>query len=288
MTADAVAVPSFADVDDAMSSWRQGDCTLGEQWFAYRILPERPLTENSHRAVSQDASAYLPEEKVLGFAVLTQTCDVVRTCTARPYVEVCPLVEVDEHVMSLTERGEHRRYAYIPMMASRNLVADLDRTMTVEKPVVAQWERMPGWSTDAEIRAFAETLTRKRSRFAFPDDFTALAGKLQKRLREKHDKGTPEGDALRALREVRIQASPSWDEPSVTLTFWFIRRDDDLDHQGKDWSIWLESWLQLVPTSGRFTKVQGQVFALEDLTAADYVGSDRLDLDHLSSRVMKK
>ncbi len=288
MTDEASVEPNFADIDDALSSWRQGDCALGEQWFAYRILPERPLAEYSQQAVGQDPSASLPEEQVLGFAVLTQTCDVVRACIDRPYVEVCPLVRVDERLMSLAERGDHRRYAYIPTMASRNLVADLDRTMTVEKPLVAKWERIPGCRTDAEVRAFAEVLSRKRSRFAFPDDFTAMAGKLQKRLREKHDKGTPEGDALRALREVRIQASPSWDDAFVVLTFWFIRRDDDLDHQRIDWSIWEKSWLQLVPASGRFTKVQGQAFALEDLTAAEYVNSDRLDLDHLSSRVMNK
>jgi hypothetical protein len=42
--------------------------------------------------------------------------------------------------------------------------------------------------------------------------------------------------------------------------------------------------LKLVPESGRFTKIYGHVTTLEDLRASDYVDSDPLDLDHLSSR----
>jgi hypothetical protein len=42
--------------------------------------------------------------------------------------------------------------------------------------------------------------------------------------------------------------------------------------------------LKLAPESGRFTTIDGQVTTLEDLRASDYVDSDPLDLDHLSSR----
>ena len=37
--------------------------------------------------------------------------------------------------------------------------------MTVHKAVVAGWERLPGWTTDAEVRAIAGALARKRARF---------------------------------------------------------------------------------------------------------------------------
>lgn len=43
--------------------------------------------------------------------------------------------------------------------------------MTVEKAVVAQWERKEGCLNDQEIRDLGIALTRKRARFAFPDDF---------------------------------------------------------------------------------------------------------------------
>lgn len=172
----------------------------------------------------------------------------------------------------------------MPLLSAHRLVADLDRVMTVEKPLLATWERTPGWSTDAEARAFALALSRKRVRFAFPDDFTALTGKLQSRLADKHEKNTDEGRSLRALGEIRVQASPSWDAPKVDIIFWFVRNEKDADFGGKNWADLLKEWLKLVPTTGRFKSIEGQVLTLQDMTAADYVDSDPLDLDHLSTR----
>src|SRR5690606_14455031 len=143
--------------------------------------------------VAADADADLAEQQVLGLVVITQTCDIVRSCTERPYVEVCPLVEVDDDRLREVQRGRRPAYGFVPLVADRKLVADLDRVMTVEKPVVAGWERTPGWGTDAEARSFALALARKRVRFAFPDDFTSLVRKLQKRLEEKHDRESVEG-----------------------------------------------------------------------------------------------
>jgi hypothetical protein len=76
----------------------------------------------------------------------------------------------------------------VSTLRSRRLVADLDRTMTVEKAVVAKWPRTAGCRTDEDVRRFSMALARKRARLAFPDDFTACAQKLQTRLQEKHDK----------------------------------------------------------------------------------------------------
>jgi hypothetical protein len=162
-------------------------------------------------------------------------------------------------------------------------VADLDRIMTVEKPVVASWTRTTGWTTDSEGRRFAAALARKRVRFAFPNDFTALVGAMKRRLVAKHDKSSDEGQALRALREIRVQASPSWDAEAVDLFFWFIRDDADVASSiSESRPERLKSWLRLAPPSARFTNVDGRIASLADLTAADYVASDPLDLDHLS------
>jgi hypothetical protein len=155
--------------------------------------------------------------------------------------------------------------------------------MTVEKSIVASWNRTAGYTSDADGRAFAQALARKRVRFAFPDEFTTFAKKLQGRLTDKHDKNTDEGRGLRALREIRVHAAPSWDAPQVEIFFWFVRDEDDADFEGKSWADLLKEWLKLVPTSGRFHSVDGQVVSLADMNAAEYVASDPLDLDHLSS-----
>lgn len=280
MAAESGPDSQIASIDEALATWRQGDCVLGEHWFTHRLDRACPVTHAGRLAAEEGGD--LAEEPVHGFVVVTQTCDIVRSCAERPFVEVCPLVEVDEDRLHEIRRGRRPAYAFVPSLSERGLVADLDRVMTLEKPVVARWHRTPGWSTDAEVRAFAQALARKRSRFAFPGDFTELAKKLHKRLTDKHEKNTDEGRGLRALSEIRVVASPSWDAERIDLFFWFVRREDDADFEGNRWADLLQAWLRLVPATGRFMSVEGQVATLQDMTAFDYVESDRLDLDHLS------
>lgn len=269
-------------VNTALREWCQGDCVLGEQWFVYRFNPQRPLDPGSVDAAQEGTD--LTESKVKGFAVVTQTCDIVRSCIERPFMEVVPLVEVDEQRLFEIQRGKRPRYAYISGIVEHRFVADLDRVMTVEKAVVAEWQRTPGCQDDQDIRALRQALARKRIRFAFPDDFAQFASKLQGRMQEKHDKkNSLEGEALRALREIRVRAEPSWNTSAVKLMFWFIRHEDQIQFEEIGWDKFLEQWLKLIPEAGRFYNVEGSVVTLEDLTAKDYVESDPLDLDHLSS-----
>jgi hypothetical protein len=274
--------PQYDRVDATLQAWRQGDCVLGEHWFIHRFDPTVPLTEAS-TAVS-DQGVDLAESAVRGLVVLTQTCDIVRTSRERPFLEVAPIVEVSAQVTHEIERGRRPVYAIIPALRTRGLVADLDRTMTIEKAVAAQWARIAGCRSDAEARRFALALVRKRARVAFPDDFTAWVARLQARLLERHDRQSEEGRALRALREIRVRAAPAWDAPTVEVTFWFIREEEAIDFEGQRWDTLLGGWLQLIPATGRFRHIHGAVLALEDLTAKEYVESDPLDLDHLSTR----
>lgn len=267
-------------IDAALREWRQGDLALEEFWFVHVGDGAAPLTAAAAEA-SGGAQALTTE--VLGLVVLTQTCDIVRSCVTRPYVEVAPLVRVSEDDLRQVKRGRRPAHATLPALEKDLLVADLDRVMTVEKSMVASWRRTPGFTRDADGRAFAQALARKRVRFAFPDDFTLLAKKLQARLGDKHDKNTDEGRGLRALREIRVCASPSWDAPSTEIFFWFIRDDADATFEGKSWADLLKDWLKLVPATGRFTSLDGQVATLQEMTAQDYVDSDPLDLDHLST-----
>lgn len=269
------------EVDATLKEWCQGDCVLGEYWFVQRFNPQRPLTPDSANVAQQETD--LAESEVKGFVVVTQTCDVVRSCADRPFIEVVPLIKVNKQILDEIQRSRRPQFAYIPGVAELNLVADLDRVMTVEKAVVAEWERKTGCRTDEEIRTLGQALTRKRTRFAFPDDFTEFAQKLQKRLRDKHNKSSVEGEALRALLEIRVRAAPSWNAPKIQLMFWFIRDEKQVQFQDLGWEQLLKQWLQLISVSGRFQSVEGLVVPLEDMTAKDYVESDPLDLDHLSS-----
>ena len=254
---------------------------VGAQELLFRFQPDAPISEDAAAAAAHGADA--AEAEVRGFAVLTQTCDLVRRCDARPFVHVSPLVEVDAERLDEIRRGHRPNYAFIPGTAGRRLVADLDRVMTVEKAVIADWTRCDGARNDADERRLRLALMRNRGRVAFPDDFGSLTEKLRRRMSRKHDGHGDEGRALRALREIRVRAAPSWLATPVEVAFWFIR-DDSTDFEGRAWHEHLERWLELVPPAGRFTSIDGSVLTLDDLTAREYVESDPLDLDHLSAR----
>ena len=271
------------DIDATLSQWSQGDCTVGDYWFVTRFDPQHPLTSDAADVVEVDPNADLTESSVSGFVVVTQTCDLVRSCAERPFVEVAPLVAVDDQYLQDIHRLKRPRYAYIAGVAEFNLVADLDRVMTVEKAVVAKWERISGCQGDVDTRLLGEALARKRSRFAFPDDFNEFAKELQKRMQKRHDKADDDGVGLRALREIRVRAAPAWDAERVELMFWFIRAEEDVLFKNKAWHELLDEWLKLIPPSARFRAVDGAVVSLDDMTAKDYLHSDRLDLDRLSS-----
>lgn len=274
--------PSVAEsIDAALAEWRQGDLALEEGWFIHAADGCRPLTPASQRA---DGGLQALMTEVDGLVMVTQTCDVVRSCTDRPFVEVAPLVEVSASDLRAIERGRRPAYAVVPAVKERRLVVDLDRVMTVEKSVVASWSRTPGCQTDQARRDLAQALVRKRARAALPDDFTAFAAKLVDRLQGKHDKSSPEGRALRALRQIRVRGAPSWDAKEVEVAFWFVPEEDELEFEGMPWHEHLKRWEKLLAAAGRFTTVHVAVRTLGDLTAREYVESDLLDLDHLSTR----
>ena len=277
-------------IDQALQAWRQGDVSLDAGLeFVHLADLSRPHSTASIQFAEAlanagediGAGAEPVMDEVAGVVMLSQICDVVRGCRDRPFVEVAPLIEVPEPWVEEIRRLKRPAFAYVPITVGDRLVADLDRTMTVEKALVAGWTRIPGWDTDDDLRDFARALARKRSRFAFPDDFVAATRNLQQRLIDRHNRQTDEGAHLRALREIRVRAAPSWDHAEVELSWWFVKEDSAAGAQA-DWQPFLDQWLALFDQTGRFRLDPPIACRLEDMTAQDYVGSDSLDLDRLS------
>jgi len=220
-------------------------------------------------------------QRIRGVVVLTQTCDIVRAHFRRPYVEIAPLVKLDSETVEQVRRLKRPSFAYVPAMADSSLVADLERIMTVEKAVVANWKRIPGWRADAEGREFGRAIARKRSRFAFPDDFIRSIRRFRHRLVDKHKRKSPEGESLRALREIRIHATPSWHATKMSLAIWFIE-ESELGNSASGRHSQLKNWVELVDQAGRFRVESALVCRLDEISARDYVESERLDFDSLS------
>lgn len=180
---------------------------------AERLAAEMP--EGGLQVVAVDAP---------GFVVLSQTCDIVRSCTARPYVEICSLIELPEEDMLLVRLGRRGQFIALPALDRRAVAADLDRVMTMEKSALVrfQGQRHHGVTTQAEVRDLADALARKRGRFAFPNDFVALVTPLQQRVIKRHKRDSDEGRLLRAVREIRVRAIPDWMAEIVEIELLFL------------------------------------------------------------------
>ncbi len=266
-------------IDASLEHWRQGDVALGPVELVFVADASCALTPPSQALAGNEGLCSVTVE-VGGVAVVTQTCDIVRSCTDRPLVHVAPLVEVTEEEADRVTKGYHPQYARIPALA--RTVADLDMITTVEKAVLASWQRTAGCATGEERRAFTRAVARKHSRFAFPNAFNATVKGLHNRVRKKHERTSAEGVALREhLREIRVTAEPSWDAPRIRAFLTFIRNDTELAAQA-DWPTLLQEWLGLCQAVAPIEAIDGTVMTLEKMTAKEYVESDPLDLDYLS------
>ena len=246
----------------------------------------RPLTPEaaelaSERTATGDAlDVEGVASAVIGYVVITQTCDIVRDCKSRSYIELCPLVEVNSSVAKEVRLLRRPAFAFVPGAAEQNLVADLDRIITVEKAFLSKFERVSGCKDNSERRAFADSLARHKPRPAFPDDFNHCMRPLRDHLKKIHRGTDPEGLLIQSIGEIRVSALPDWDAEQTTVFLWFIL-SASLASPSLDVSSHINKWLGLFEASQQY-ELQGVVCRLEDMKASDYVGSDRLDLDQLS------
>lgn len=284
-----MAASAEDQIDAALNTWRQGDFTMAPGLeFLHLADLTAPLSPASRQAAVEIGQQVpiepqpILDDQVPGMVMVSQTCDVVRSCRNRPFVEVAPLISVSPTVLEEARRLKRPALAYIPGAAASGMVADLDRVMTVEKGIAARWPRTAGYTTDEERRKIANAFARKRSRFAFPTDFVGAVTAFSQRLIDKYQKQTEEGAHIRALTEIRVMASPSWDDPNVSLTFWFIKESEP-SGCNPDWAKMLDDWVALIDQSGRFQVDAALVVRLQDITAQDYVDSDPLDYERLSS-----
>jgi hypothetical protein len=271
----------LARINKVLETWQQGDLVRSASLpFAYFADAARPLSASAQKTVSADDSGLtVIETDEVGFVILTQTCDVVRSCADRPFLELAPLVLAPAPLIEEARRLKRASLAYHPAAARHGLLVDLDRTMTVEKAVVADIDHERGLATDDEMVAFQQALASKRARFAFSNEFVAACTKFAKRMKDRAGKQTAEGRHVDALDEIRVAASPNWTADTIELTFWLIKRGEP---PAADWPAWTAEWTKLFDRTPQLATVQMRAVTLDDMTARDHVESHHLDFDQLS------
>lgn len=275
--------PKVREIDDALGDCRQGD-VVDFRTLSWQADTRRPLTPVSAEATEPPGHSIVVSE-VAEMAVLTQTCDIVRSCADRPFLQLAPVVSLPADVAAQASRGMRPRYAPLPGMGDAAF-ADLDRVLTVEKSLVATAPRRRGCSDAEQSRRFASSIARKFGRIAFPDSLAASLEGLVRRIRSKHGRDSQEGRALVALEEIRVTGSPSWthDEIDVFLAFCPASADEARRVMpDTDWDALIDDWVNRCIPTGPIASVDGAMIPLDEMTALEYLDSDLLDLDHLSA-----
>ena len=248
-----------------MFDWRQGDYTLTPI-----DLPLLAMEEG-------EASVIFTSPP--GVAVLTQSCDVVRSAIDKPYIQIAALSPAKPSEMAMIKAGQILRYGYLAPLEDHGLVVDFDVAATVDKETAQHWQREQGCRTDAEQRDFAKALARHRQRFAFPDEFNDVVKPVRRWLEGKRSADSPYGRFVRAIREIRVICD-NWDAPT-TLRFLLLIDENVPDGEQKDWDKAVET-LQGKASPKATVRPSFALLRYDDLSARDYVISDRLDLDGLS------
>jgi hypothetical protein len=276
------------EIDAVLSAFQQGDAFVGDFLSFLHVADlSRPLSPTAAAEASQssadDKGLASIGTQVPGFVLISQTCDVVKPCTNWNFVQVAALRKVDPDFFKSVKGGFRPSYVFVPGLENECLVGDLDLLMTIEKSVLAGFPKesfIRGLTNDTNIRAFAESVARRFSRFAFPEDFVTAVRPIQERLKDKHGRNSPEGEIYRSLREIRVVATPSWDASQPSVEFLFVKTSDGpvSDEMDEALSTLMTKFL----ATGKFGSAEYRIVSLAAMSAAIYVASDPLDLDHLS------
>ena len=271
-----------------MDEWRQGD-----------VLSVRELTvvgaamKGPRRLLSVLARRHPPfapyQEVVEALVIVTQSCDIVRSPSERPYLQVAPLVRLGGDQKAHAIKGSIPRFAAIPTLGD-DVFVDLDRIMTVSKNAAIKWTRRSTALSADQARALSASIARFFGRPAFPNDFVEATDKLRKRMVDRHGKRSEEGSAVTALYEIRVRAVPSWDGAEVkSILYFIVPAEESVGIDGSTqlteafWEDKVRSWENLCAPKGRVKEVICVPITYADMDALTYRSSDPFDVEYLST-----
>lgn len=251
-----------------LDEWRQGDLSLA--------AIEVPAIVNGEEGLEWQA---LDAEH--GVMIVSQSCDIIRSVDTRPFVQVAALVQATDEEIARAIRLETPSRIHLGCLVDKGLLIDLDVTATVHKEVVASWERTLGCQSDEERRRVGASLARYRQRFAFPDDFNALVQPIRRWVESKRSKESAHGRFVRAMHEVRVRCD-DWQNPTE-LTFYAIVKEIPEAAEYVEWQKAAKSLKDKAEQAKNTYPIPDfQIVRYCDLSAAEYLSSERLDWDGLS------
>jgi hypothetical protein len=153
-------------------------------------------------------------ETPLGVAVVTQCCDLANEDTG--VAQVARVVTLEGKEYAGARSGRTCRYAPIndTHFADLTVIGTLTRESPDDRTTM----------TTAGRQKFADCISRRYSRFAFPDDMVKVLNPLKQKIRETAAKAGSIGAVLQErVATMRLECEPDWEAPSgLSLTLLVI------------------------------------------------------------------
>ncbi len=265
--------------------WQQGDFSLESGTLLFRDFS--PIN-HSNKTCDHNSLGYC-DEKMPGFVVISQTCDIVREPidSFSKFVSVCPLVEVNPAGISNIEKGKAPSFGLIENTPD-NLVVDFSRIMSVSKNLLVTWRRRRGCPSESKKREFAIALERFFGRYAYPDAFNQSFSSFRNATYEKYNKNSNFGKVLRSICELRVYPHSCWnntDSVPVTLIVVIEDRDKREIEDREEIYTQVKSNFDKINWVSPFSPHEEygiHIAELRDLSALDYLNSYPLDLNSIS------
>lgn len=274
---------------ESLAGWRQGDILSAAALTVVGPAPKNWRTRLGSRVGRRPVEFGPREEAVEALVIVSQSCDIVRPVSERPFVQVVPLVRLTGNTRAHAAKGAIPRFAAIEPEGS-DAFADLDRVMTVEKAIAARWPWRSMGHADHQRRDLAAAIARFYGRPAFPNDFVDATARLRKRIVDRYGKKSPEGSAVTALIEVRVRAVPSWDAAEVRAILYFVVPaepavgvDGSTTLTEAFWDERVQEWGALCVPTGRVKEIVCAPTTYADMDALTYRSSDPFDVEYLST-----
>lgn len=160
--------------------------------------------------------------------LITQSCDLQATDRDAYLCQVAPVVpNVDEVFAKQVARGRRPGWVSLPWH-DRLSVADLSRITTVERSLIVEPESRGKPRTALETIQFAEAVSRHLTRVALPDKVSRVLAPFLQRMRDRHDRRSPEGQCIARVGSLRLVASSGVDADLPDLKVLAVLEADDL------------------------------------------------------------
>lgn len=190
-----------------------------------------PLSDDTVREAREagvaDGLIVVPQPGVDAVALLTQTCDLQETTDKEHTCLVAPIVKVSPVEARAALRGQGMSFAALPWVDDVS-VADLSRITTVERSVLVDVVSLGRPGTPEERLNFSERVIRYLTRPALPDPINVALRPLVSTIKRRHGKDSAEGRCANRVQELRLEATPSLDDPEPALEVLVVLEEAEL------------------------------------------------------------